>query len=73
MRKTPYSPQIKGKAKPKRVSKLPPGRWMLISEAAKIKGYSPMTIRTRFLLGKIDAIIMDNRERPLLVNLDQIK
>lgn len=52
-------------------SDLPPGNWVSVSEAAKIKRYSTMTIRKRFLKGKCEGCQVGINGK-LLVNLDQI-
>ena len=65
---------LRQKRKPKVVdhrSELPPGNWVSVTEAAKAKNYSPMTIRFRFLKGKCDGFVVCINGK-LLVNLDQI-
>ncbi len=50
---------------------LPSGNWVLVSDAALIKGYSKMTIMMRFYKRHCDGYKIG--DGPLLVNLDQIK
>ncbi len=50
---------------------LPSGNWVLVSKAAKLKGYSKMTIMMRFYKSQCDGYKIG--DGPLLVNLDQIK
>ena len=50
---------------------LPPtGRWVPISVAAKLSGYSGQTIRLWYLSNKINGLKMNNS--PILVNWDDI-
>ena len=50
---------------------LPPtGRWIPISVAAKLSGYSGQTIRLWYLSNKINGLKMNNS--PILVNWDDI-
>ncbi len=52
-------------------SELPPGDWVPVNHAAKVKNYSPMTIRMRFLKRKCQGYKVTEKG-VLLVNLEEI-
>ena len=52
-------------------SELPTGNWKTIAEAAKLKGYTPMGIRWKFLRGTIESYKIGNG--PMLVDVNVLR
>lgn len=52
-------------------SELPPGNWVTIAQAAKLKGYTPMGVRWKFLRGTIESYKIG--DGPMLVDVNVLK